>query len=652
MHKKRFSVNRFFDRRVLTFVFFALFSQALFSAPILPELEKKGVKAKVHEIMSNHAEYKKMEPLIVKRALKTFIQEIDPTKTYFVQSEIDKWMQPNDQMIAKVLSDYHAGHFEIFEEMYDVGLKALKRREEIETKIKQLQLPKEVAVSEFKDMEWAQDVDALQTRLLRLKALQLETAAVLTEENADITLQRLEKRRLKREEEFLSKEGKERSCMVYSLILKAVAGALDSHTAYFTPAEAEQFLIQVQQRLFGLGVQIRDDLNGFTVVKIIEGGPAADEKILKVNDKIVAVNGDICVGLDVQEVVEQIRGESSTPVQLTVLRKHDDGKEEKLHLSLKRGEVILKDTRMEAKVEPFGDGMIGYIKLFSFYQDPQSSSSGDMAKAIADMRKSYNLKGLVLDLRGNSGGILPQAVAVTGLFITKGVVCSVKTSDDVIQRLRDLDGKVAFDGPMVVLVNKMSASAAEIVTQTLQDYGRAVVVGDEHTFGKGTFQTFTLDTSGRSKVSNEGEFKVTRGKYYTVSGKSPQLVGAKADVVIPGPFCYEKIGEEYTSYPLANDSIPPQFDDDLADISALQHEKIAWLYRAKVQERLVKYNRHIDKLKENSKLRIENNKAYKKFLEDVKKDVIDPKLVESYENHDFQYGEALNVLKDLILLAA
>jgi carboxyl-terminal processing protease len=651
-NKKRYIVKIMLKTRLYLLFFFLSCSLFLEAGQLLPQIDAKGVQAKISEILEAHAQYKKMEPVLIKRSLKEFINELDPTKTYFYDSEIIQWTEPNDELVSKILIEFNKGNYAVYEEIFNIAITSIKRRNLFEEEIQNNELPKDVQISEFKDPAWAKTEDELKNRLVRIKALQFEAADKLTEESKDVIMQRILKRRLKREADFLKEDPKEKQYFVYSLILKAVSSSLDSHTSYFTPSEAEQFLIQVQQRLFGLGVQIRDDLNGFTVVKIIEGGPAASNKNLKVNDKIIAVNGEFVVGYDVAEVVELIRGESQTPVALTVLREEEalTKNAEKIDLIINRGEVILQDTRFESSLDPFGDGYIGHIKLFSFYQDPQSSSAQDIAKTLTEWKKKYKLKGLVLDLRNNSGGLLPQAVAVTGLFITKGVVVSVKNSDGTVQRLRDLDGKMAWSGPLVVLTNRLSASAAEIVTQTLQDYGRAIIVGDDHTFGKGTFQTFTLDTSGKAKVNNQGEYKVTRGKYYTVSGKSPQLTGALADITIPGPFHAQEIGEKFTAYPLENDSIDPLFDDDLADVPGLQHEQIAWLYRSKIQERLTTYTTHLDLLKKNADSRIANNKMYQKFLEEVKKPNIDTEALQTYEGQDFQYEESLNILKDLIIV--
>lgn len=627
-------------------------SSGLSAAQSLPDISPNDVKKKLFEIMQAHATYKKMTPELAARALLNFINEMDPAKTYFIESDISGWLAPSPELLDQVVKEYDQATYTTFEAMFDKMKGAIHRRDEMEDRIDKMELPKDVDIKEFKEMEWAKDEEALFQRLYRLKALQLEIAGKIDEKSRDLALQRLTKQRYKREQEFLTNNAVNREHFFLSLILKATASALDSQTAYFTPAEAEQFLIQVQQRMFGLGVLIRDDLTGYKIMKIVEGGPADLDGRLKAEDQIVAINGEPVVGMDINDVVDRIRGEAGTEVILTILRSQEEGKASEvqtIEITLKRGEVVLKENRIETSHEPYGDGVIGHIKLFSFYQDPQSSSSSDLAKAIDELKK-LSLKGLVLDLRDNTGGVLLQAVSVSGLFITKGVVVSVKESGGEIQRLREIDGKVNWDGPLIILTNRLSASAAEIVAQTLQEYGRAIVVGDDHTFGKGTFQTFTLNAVGEEKVNPKGEYKVTRGKYYTVSGKTPQLVGVIPDIEIPGPYSNLDIGEKFTKYPLYNDEIKPQFDDDLSDIPFFQRERVGLLYKAGLQQRLTAYSTLLPLLKSNAEYRMKHNKEYQKFLEAIKKESPDPEVLKLYVDVDFQYIESAQIMKDLLYL--
>lgn len=623
----------------------------------LPELTPKNTTEKIQEIMKAHATYKKATPELIKRILQNYINELDPTKTYFIESDIHQWLEPSDEMLEKVLTEYNKSNFETFEKIHESMIKTIFRRRELEKKIHLDQLPKHVKAEEFKDMEWTTSEDDLLTRLIRIKALQSETATKLNEETKEKSLQRIDKRKAKYEEEVLITDPIQKERFILTHILKATASALDAHTAYFTPDEATQFMINVQQRLFGIGAQLRDDLNGFSVVKIVEGGPAFLSKEIKVKDRIIAVNGEPVVGMDIVDAVDLIRGEENTSVVLTIIRESGEGqdkKEEKLDIPLKRAEVVLKESRYESSFVSYGDGIIGYIRLFSFYQDPESSSATDLSKELEKIKSEHNLKGLIFDLRYNSGGILSQAVSVTGLFITKGVVVSIKDDNGHVQHLRDLDGKTIWDGPLIVLINRASASASEIVAQTLQDYGRALIVGDDRSFGKGSFQTFTLNATAKNDAVNpQGEYKVTRGRYYTVSGKTPQLHGVISDIVVPGPLSETDLGESFNKFPLDNDSISPSFDDNLDDIPYLQRDKIRLLYKFDLQPRLHLYEEYLEPLKKNSILRIEKSKSYQEFLKELKKnndtDIEDDKS-ELLGQNDLQLYETYDIMKDLLFL--
>lgn len=643
--------------------FLLIFVSALILKPMsiqakLPEIDQKTTHEKLVEIMKSHAKYKELTPDLVGRVLKNYIDELDPTKTYFIESDIHEWIEPSEEFENQVLNEFKKDDFSTFEKIHSAMVQAISRRHELEKSIDINNLPKKVKAREFKDMKWADDEHALLERLIRLRALQIETATKLNEETTEKALQRLAKRQAKYEENILTPDPVQKERLILSDFLKAATEALDSHTSYFTPDEANQFMINVQQRLFGIGAQLRDDLNGFTVVKLVEGGPAALSKELKVKDRIIAVNGEPVVGMDIIDAVELIRGEENTTVVLTVIREtgedEENKKEEKLDISIKRAEVVLKETRYETNYEPFGDGVIAYLKLFSFYQDSDSSSAADLTRELKKLQSDHNVLAVILDLRYNTGGILSQAVSVAGMFITKGIVVSIKDENGAVQHLRDLDANTLWKGPLIVAINRASASASEIVAQTLQDYGRALIVGDDHSFGKGSFQTFTLNATMKNETPNPaGEYKVTRGRYYTVSGKTPQLTGVLSDIVVPGALSESEIGEKFNKFPLDNDSISPNFDDDLSDIPFYQRDKVRLLYKFDLQKRLDIYTPYLPVLKKNSAQRIENNKNYQEFLKELKKNQ-DPEVEEDYKEEfgktDFQLTETYNIVKDLLFL--
>ncbi len=633
------------------FIFFLIAIAILQAKP--PQLSPRDVKAKVDEILKAHVCHKGLTSELMQRTLQNFLEELDPTKTYFIEGEVAEWEKPSESVLQRALMGFKNGDFSLFQEIHSSFLKAIERRSAIEGEIANWELPKGIKSEEFKDLKWALCYEDLVNRNVRIKAMQLEATEKLGNESQAKFLQRLAKRRMNRELEMTGTNLEDQRKVTLSLLLKATTSALDSHTNYFTPNEANQFMIQVQQRLFGIGAQLRDDLDGLTVVRIIENSPASQPNKLKINDKIIAVDNEPVIGMEITEAVELIRGEKGTAVHLTVLRETGDGEErekEKLEIDLIRNEVVLEETRLENNIEPYGDGVIATLKLFSFYQDPKSSSTSDMRKALEQIKKDSNLKGVILDLRSNAGGLLTQAVSVTGLFINKGIVVSIKDNTGKVQHLREVEGKPVWEGPLFVLVNRASASAAEIVAQTLQDYGRAIVIGDDHTFGKGSFQTFTLDPMTNPKINPQGEYKVTRGRYYTVSGKSPQLTGVISDITIPGILSQLDIGEKYAKFPLDNDRIESHFEDDLSDISPFQRIQLGPSYRHNLQPQLTTYVPYIDVLKKNSKVRIDSNKNYQSFLTEIEKKNFDADPVDVFGQTDLQFAESLNVMKDLIFL--
>lgn len=639
-------------RIFLSSVFVAMFA---LSEARLPEIDANGVKAKIDEMLRSHATHKKLDDVLVKRILLNYLELLDPSKVYLIQSDVSRWTDPNPALIQQILSDYKEKKYTAFSSINETMQQAILRRRQAEKTFAEIPLPGKVNPEEFKELSWVPDEKALIERLLKIRRLQRDAVEKLEPELQPNSLQRIAKRQTHLEDEILNNDPSRKQLFIYSNVLKATAAALDAHTSYFTPDEAAQFMISVQQRLFGIGAQLRDDINGFTITKIVEGGPAAASGLLKVKDKIIAVNGEPVVGMDITEAVELIRGEENSPVKLTILREvpatDDEEKktEQKLDVSLHRGEVVIQEARYESSFEPFGNGIIGYFRLHSFYQDPEHSSTEDLAQAIKEFKKEGELEGLILDLRGNTGGLLTQAVGVTGLFIHKGVIVSIRDEMGKVQHLRDLDGKTVWEGPLIVLIDRASASASEIVAQSLQDFGRALIVGDDHSYGKGSFQTFTLNVGRNGSVNPKGEYKVTRGIYYTVSGKTPQLVGVQSDIPVASRYSQMEIGEKHLKYALENDHIPPNFEDKMLDLPPIQRQALLTLYGDEMQAVIARYTHLLPKLKKNSEIRLKKNQNYQKFLEEISKKS-DELNEEEDKSTDFQLNEAYNIIKDEIVL--
>jgi len=373
-------------------------------------------------------------------------------------------------------------------------------------------------------------------------------------ETAD-PVQRERERLIGRYDRILKSLDDAESADVLEMWLGAMARAYDPHTAWLRPAANDNFDIQITKSVTGIGAELGTE-GDYTVVKrIIPGGPAS-ESPLAPEDKIVAVqqgSGEATdlVGMRLDKVVSFIRGEVGTEVRLHI--HHPDGEREVMTMTRK---VVSVGRATEGRIEERGDRKYGVVELPSFYVDPQNKADGkrasqDVKHALHDLR-DQGAEGVVLDLRGNGGGSLIEAIDVAGLFISSGPVVQVRSRNGRIEALFDSDPQVHWLGPMVVLTDPTSASASEIVAGALQDYGRAVVVGSDSTHGKGTVQTL----AGLPGAEG-GALKLTIQKFYRVSGSSTQVKGVASDVVLPSRWDGLDVFEGGLPNALDWDRIPP-----------------------------------------------------------------------------------------------
>lgn len=352
----------------------------------------------------------------------------------------------------------------------------------------------------------------------------------------------------------------------YDRYMNAIARAFDPHTNYLPPTSKEDFDIQMSGSLEGIGATLREEDGYIKVVKIIPGSAAYRQGKLAADDLIlkVAEGADEPVDITdtrIRDAVALIRGKKGTEVRLTV--KKPDGR--RLVIPIVRDVVEIQETFVKGTttVDEQTGNRYGYIKIPSFYRDYSGKTNrnctDDMREELTKL-KEENISGLILDLRNNGGGSLSDAVSLTGLFIKTGPVVQVRNGNGKIRVMSDEDSSVEYDGPMVVLVNRFSASASEILAGALQDYGRALIVGDEHTHGKGTVQAMLdLDRfvrlQGMSKYMPLGAVKVTIQKFYRISGQSTQEKGVIPDVVLPSRLDGLESGEKYLDYALPWDTI-------------------------------------------------------------------------------------------------
>ncbi len=356
---------------------------------------------------------------------------------------------------------------------------------------------------------------------------------------------------------------------VFQSFLNAYAGSIDPHTDYMTPRSAENFNVSMSNSLEGIGAVLFRQDDVVVVREMVPGGPAARSGKLKPGDRIVGVgqgaSGEMkdVIGWRIDDVVAQIRGAADTQVRLDVVPAEAPLDSKPQQLVLTRAKVRLEDQRAKAEtivVPAAGDAparRIGVVKLPGFYQDFEArrrgdknyaSATRDVAKMLADFR-AQKVDGVVLDLRGNGGGSLTEAVELTGLFVDKGPVVQVRESGGKVNVQYDQDAGVAWDGPLAVVINRGSASASEIVAGAIKDYGRGLVIG-ETTFGKGTVQTMVdLDRWPANETPRFGELKLTVAQFFRPDGSSTQNKGVEPDVAFPASVDASEFGE--STYPNA-----------------------------------------------------------------------------------------------------
>ena len=357
----------------------------------------------------------------------------------------------------------------------------------------------------------------------------------------------------------------------YNRYFDAVARAFDPHTNYLPPTSKEDFDIHMSGSLEGIGALLREDDGHIKVVRIIPGSAAERQGQLQAEDIILSVAEKDGTPVDIsdmriREAVSYIRGPKGTEVILTV-RKPDGVTEV---IPIVRDVVKIEETYVKSALLGRETGQkIGYIRIPSFYRDFNASRDGhrgrnvtdDTRAALVELKKK-GIDGLILDLRNDGGGALTDAVDISGLFLAGGPVVQVKNSRGNIRVLEDTDESVVYSGPLIVLVNQFSASASEILAAALQDYGRALVLGGEHTHGKGTVQALmdlnrNLPLLHLRKYDDLGALKVTIQKFYRITGGSTQYKGVEPDAVAPSMLDYLKTGEKYMDYSLPWDTVDP-----------------------------------------------------------------------------------------------
>lgn len=629
-------------------------------------LQSKDINKIMKQIFDQHVDKKEMSSSILKNSFKVYIDQFDSNRIYLLESEARPFLQLKDSEVSHFVDQYQQSEFPEYMLLNDLIQKAINRSREIRAALEkdagQLFQKSESLTSDGHE-DWS-DPDLKQTFAANDKELtnriKKDLMQFIASEkkrygdsyvvNREVQTIRLYERQAHSHENqylFVNNNGQpmneaEKQNAFAMHVLKALANSLDAHTTVLNPTEAYDMRIRLEKEMQGIGIALQPTANGFMITQIVKDGPAAKSNLVRINDVLVEIDGTSVRDLNLGQVMEQLRGKSGSKVNLTLRRTVMEGgksTEKMINVPLVREEIAVNEDRVQWAFEKVDGGIIGKIQLDSFYQsDNGVTSENDVREAINKLEKQGNLRGLILDLRENSGGFLSQAVKVAGLFITNGVVVISKYFNGEEHFYRDMDGKISYDGPLIILTSKATASAAEIVAQALQDYGVAIVVGDEHTYGKGTIQSQTVTENGASTF-----FKVTVGKYYTVSGKTPQIQGVKADIVVPSQFAHENLGEEYLDYPLAQDKIPAAYNDSLADITPNLKPWYMRYYAPTLQHKKLLWDDMVPQLKKNSELRMGRNSDYQAFIKGTREQ-------KRVNPGDMQLAEATAIMSDMIKL--
>lgn len=350
----------------------------------------------------------------------------------------------------------------------------------------------------------------------------------------------------------------------FSVYINSIVETFDPHTYYFAPQDKDRFDISMSGKLEGIGARLQKKNDNIKIVEVISGGPAWRGEEVEVGDIILKVKQEdeaepvSIVGMRLDDAVSLIKGPKGTKVTLTVRRV--DGSIENIEII--RDVVELEETYAKSTLIEDSGNTYGLINLPKFYFNmddyKERNAAIDVEKEIERL-KEKGIDGLVIDLRNNGGGSLKTVVEIAGLFIKKGPVVQVKAKETNPEVLKDTDANIAWDGPLVIMVNELSASASEILAAAMQDYQRAIIIGSKQTYGKGTVQNvMDLNRWLRSnEVGDLGALKITTSKFYRVNGGSTQLEGVKSDIVVPDRYSYIDIGEKDQENPLKWDKIEP-----------------------------------------------------------------------------------------------
>ncbi|BCV66439.1 tail-specific protease [Shewanella carassii] len=569
-------------------------SQALAISPAVPvselphlqqEPQHKVASKRITGLFSrSHYHRFDLDDAFSQQIFKRYLEQLDYRRNVLLQSDIDSFKVYANQFDDMVRS----GDLEPAYKMYDLVQQRRYERFAYALSLLDKEMDFNQAgdayVFDRKDATWPKDeaeLNELWRQRVKYDALNLKLTGKEWPEIVDVLGKRYNNA-IKRLKQTNSED-------VFQGLMNAFARSVEPHTSYLSPRNAERFQMEMNLSLEGIGavLQMEDD---YTVIKsLVAGGPAALSEKLAPEDKIVGVGQEgkemvDVIGWRLDDVVELIKGPKGSTVTLQVLPKKGGSNAKPINVTVVRDKIRLEDRAATSKIVepetgPYAQRKIGVIQIPGFYMD----LSRDVAKELQTLNEA-KVEGVIVDLRGNGGGALTEATLLTGLFIDQGPVVQIRDANGRISENRDNDGKSYYDGPLTVMVDRYSASASEIFAAALQDYGRALIIG-ESTFGKGTVQQHK--SLGRIYDLYEkpvGHVQYTIAKFYRINGGSTQLKGVTPDIPFPSALEPGEYGEAEEDNALPWDKVPVAKYQPLGEIGAEMVSNLAKRHQSRIQQ--------------------------------------------------------------------
>ncbi len=583
-----------------------LFASATTAPPAVATTKETIAVSVGNLLQEGHYTRQKLNEELSRKFLQTYLELLDYSHLFFTQQDVDALNAKYGNSIA---GDVLLGTLKPAYEIYDLYA---KRVDERVAKVKELLKEpidfKSDTTIELSRQKSAWPKDQAEADQLWRGRITNELLQEHLSEHPIEPAPQLVTRRYDRLGRTVHEQDKDEQM---KLFLDALAQTYDPHSEYLSKADMKNFSINMGLSLVGIGAMLRTEDGYAKIESLVPGGPAQVDGRLKVGDRITAVGQGSADFVDVREmrldkVVEMIRGKKGTHVRLLVIPSDATDPSRRKNIELVRDEIKLKDQEARADIiirkDENGDPIkLGWLTLPSFYADMdrhQKSTTRDVLALLKRLKKE-NIAGLVVDLRKNGGGSLEEALSLTGLFLKSGPIVQTKDYNGSIRISSDPDSGIAYSGPLVVVTSRQSASASEIFAAALQDYGRAVVVGDKNTFGKGTVQTIL--PIGRfasllgSHSEEDGALKLTIQKFYRVAGGSTQLHGVASDIVLPSLSDLPEFGEGALKNCLPYDEVSKAKYTKWSDTHSL----------------------FVDQLKRRSEERVKNDPEFHYVMEDI-----------------------------------